>query len=228
MAGKKGWVAPTPAVRPSRAILKPNAAKIAATLTKAARQAGGGIPGMSQALIVSGQARPPSFAWGSSIFMGLHAHITACLEHGHAYLGHATREIMMAANLNTGFTAKQRADIVAGLNKVLADSYALYLKTHGYHWNVRGANFAALHVLLEGQYTEQWTALDAIAERIRALGELAPMGYAAFGNLSSIKDGDAEKEWDGMFKELLSDNETVIATLRDAFEAADEAGDEAT
>jgi starvation-inducible DNA-binding protein len=134
----------------------------------------------------------------------------------------------MAANLNTGFTAKQRADTVAGLNKVLADSYALYLKTHGYHWNVRGANFSALHVLLEGQYTEEWTALDAIAERIRALGELAPMGYGAFGNLSSIKDGDAEKEWEGMFKELLTDNETVIATLRAAFEAADEAGDEAT
>lgn len=134
----------------------------------------------------------------------------------------------MTANLNTGFTAKQRADIVAGLNKVLADSYALYLKTHGYHWNVRGPNFQALHLLLEGQYTEQWTALDAIAERIRALGELAPMGYGAFGNLSSIKDGDAEKEWEGMFQELLADNETVIATLRGAFKAADDAGDEAT
>jgi starvation-inducible DNA-binding protein len=84
---------------------------------------------------------------------------------------------------------------------------------------VRGPNFQALHVLLEGQYTEEWTALDAIAERIRALGELAPMGYGAFGNLSSIKDGDAEKEWEGMFKELLTDNETVIATLRDAFAA---------
>ena len=134
----------------------------------------------------------------------------------------------MASNLNTGFTAKQRADIVAGLNKVLADSYALYLKTHGYHWNVRGPNFQALHVLLEGQYTEQWTALDAIAERIRALGELAPMGYAAFGNLSSIKDGNPENEWEAMLSELKADNETVIRTLRDASPVADDAGDEAT
>ncbi|MBO9709680.1 MAG: DNA starvation/stationary phase protection protein [Caulobacter sp.] len=134
----------------------------------------------------------------------------------------------MATTLNTGFTAKQRTDIAAGLNKVLADSYALYLKTHGYHWNVRGPNFQALHVLLEGQYTEEWAALDAIAERIRALGELAPQGYAAFGNLSSIKDGDGEKDWEGMVQELLADNETVIATLRAAFPAADEAGDEAT
>ncbi|MDI1363911.1 MAG: DNA starvation/stationary phase protection protein [bacterium] len=129
---------------------------------------------------------------------------------------------------NIGLSAKHRSDIASGLNKVLADSYALYLKTHGYHWNVRGPNFQSLHVLLEGQYTEEWTALDAIAERIRALGELAPQGYAAFGNLSSIKDGDPEQDWEAMFKELKTDNETVIATLRDAFPAAEAAGDEAT
>lgn len=104
----------------------------------------------------------------------------------------------MADALNTGLTAKQRADIAASLNKVLADSYALYLKTHGYHWNVRGPNFQSLHVLLEGQYQEEWAALDDIAERIRALGELAPQGYAAFGNLSSIKDGNPENEWEAM------------------------------
>ncbi|PTT79285.1 DNA starvation/stationary phase protection protein, partial [Pseudomonas sp. HMWF010] len=61
----------------------------------------------------------------------------------------------MAAMPNTGLTAKQRSEIATGLNKVLADSYALYLKTHGYHWNVRGPNFQSLHVLLEGQYTEE-------------------------------------------------------------------------
>jgi starvation-inducible DNA-binding protein len=134
----------------------------------------------------------------------------------------------MVVTLKTGLSAKQRSDIAAGLNKVLADSYALYLKTHGYHWNVRGPNFQALHVLLEGQYTEEWAALDTLAERIRALGELAPQGYAAFGNLSSIKDGDPEQDWEAMFKELQTDNETVIATLRATFPAAEEAGDEAT
>lgn len=134
----------------------------------------------------------------------------------------------MADALNTGLTAKQRADIAASLNKVLADSYALYLKTHGYHWNVRGPNFQSLHVLLEGQYQEEWAALDDIAERIRALGELAPQGYGAFGNLSSIKDGNPENEWEAMLSELKADNETVIRTLRDAFPVADDAGDEAT
>lgn len=134
----------------------------------------------------------------------------------------------MATAPNLGFSAKQRADIAQGLSKVLADSYALYLKTHGYHWNVRGPYFPALHVLLEGQYQEEWAALDLIAERIRAIGELAPQGYAAFGNLSSIKDGDGEKDWEAMLKELLTDNETVIATLRSAIDAPEEAGDEAT
>ena len=134
----------------------------------------------------------------------------------------------MAAAPNTGLSAKQRSDIASALNKVLADSYALYLKTHGYHWNVRGPNFQSLHVLLEGQYQDEWAALDDIAERIRALGELAPQGYAAFGNLSSIKDGDPEQDWEAMFTELKTDNETVIATLRAAFPVADEAGDEAT
>jgi starvation-inducible DNA-binding protein len=134
----------------------------------------------------------------------------------------------MADGFNTGLTAKQRAEIATSLNKVLADSYALYLKTHGYHWNVRGPNFQSLHVLLEGQYQEEWAALDDIAERIRALGEFAPQGYAAFGNLSSIKDGNPENEWEAMLKELLADNETVIRTARDAFPVAEDAGDEAT
>ena len=134
----------------------------------------------------------------------------------------------MADTLNTGLSAKQRADIAASLNKVLADSYALYLKTHGYHWNVRGPNFQSLHVLLEGQYQEEWAALDDIAERIRALGELTPMGYGAFGNLSSLKDGNPENEWEAMLSELKADNETVIRTLRDAVPIADDAGDEAT
>ena len=134
----------------------------------------------------------------------------------------------MAVAVNIGISSKDRGAIVAGLNKVLADAYAVYLKTHGYHWNVRGPNFQSLHVLLEGQYTEQWAALDTIAERIRALGELAPQGYGAFGNLSSIKDGDPEQDSDGMLTDLLKDNETLIATLRAAFPATEAGGDEAT
>ena len=65
-----------------------------------------------------------------------------------------------------------------GLSRFLADSFTLYLKTHNFHWNVTGPMFNALHNMFEAQYTEQWNALDEIAERIRALGFNAPGSYA--------------------------------------------------
>ena len=86
--------------------------------------------------------------------------------------------------IDTGLKPKERADFARELSKALADSYALYLKTHGYHWNVRGPEFFSLHNLLEEQYREIWAALDDIAERIRALGELAPQSASAFANLT--------------------------------------------
>ena len=112
--------------------------------------------------------------------------------------------------------------IAAGLARLLADTYAVYLKTHGYHWNVRGPAFASLHTLFMTQYTEMWTAIDEIAERIRALGELAPQGYGAFGNLSSIREGDPEKNSQAMLKELIADHETLIATAKAARDGADD------
>lgn len=111
------------------------------------------------------------------------------------------------------------------LSKVLADSYMIYQKVHGYHWNVKGPNFRALHLLFEEQYNEIWTSIDDVAERIRALGELAPMGGSALGNLTSIKDGDATLSAEDMLKDLKAGYETVIATLKAACSAADDAGD---
>ena len=112
--------------------------------------------------------------------------------------------------------------IAAGLSKLLADTYAVYLKTHGYHWNVRGPNFSSLHTLFMTQYTEMWTAIDLVAERIRALGELAPQGYGAFGQLSGVKDGDPSQTADAMLKELLADHQTLIATAKAARDGADD------
>ena len=128
--------------------------------------------------------------------------------------------------MNTGPSAKDRKTVSEGLSKLLADSYAVYLKTHGYHWNVRGPNFSQLHSLFMAQYTEMWTAIDEVAERIRALGELAPQGYGAFGNLSAIKDGDPSKNAEAMLKDLIDSHETLIATLYASLPAAQEAGDE--
>lgn len=134
----------------------------------------------------------------------------------------------MAAGINTGLDAKGREAVAQELSKLLADTYAVYLKTHGYHWNVRGPNFAALHGLFMQQYTEMWTAIDAVAERIRALGAPAPQGYGAFGDLSSIKDGDPAKTAEQMIAELLADQEAVVATARAALPAAQAANDEVT
>ena len=129
-------------------------------------------------------------------------------------------------SVNTGPSAKDRKAVAEGLAKLLADSYAVYLKTHGYHWNVRGPNFSQLHTLFMAQYTEMWTAIDEVAERIRALGELAPQGYGAFGDLSAIKDGDPTKNAEAMLKDLIESHETLIATLYAALPSAQEAGDE--
>lgn len=134
----------------------------------------------------------------------------------------------MTATINTGLNKAERTTVAAELGKVLADTYAVYLKTHGYHWNVRGPEFFSLHSLLEEQYREIWAAVDEIAERIRALGELAPQGYATFANLTSIKDGDPEKDAPAMLTELMKDHETLIATARDALKAADDEGDDVT
>jgi starvation-inducible DNA-binding protein len=74
-----------------------------------------------------------------------------------------------ALSIDIGISANERANIAKGLSKLLADSYALYLMTHNFHWNVTGPQFNSLHQMFMTQYTEQWTALDLIAERIRAL-----------------------------------------------------------
>lgn len=134
----------------------------------------------------------------------------------------------MSDKIDTGLNKSERADVAEALTKVLADSYAVYLKTHGYHWNVRGPSFFSFHNLLEQQYRDMWAALDDIAERIRALGVLAPQSGSAYANLTAIKDGDPEKEAEAMLRELMKDHETVIATARAGIEVADGAGDEAT
>lgn len=117
---------------------------------------------------------------------------------------------------------KSQNEIAAGLSRLLADTYAVYLKTHGYHWNVRGPNFGSLHALFMTHYTEMWAAIDLIAERIRALGELAPMGYGAFAQLSQIKDGDPAQNAEAMLKELVADHAALVATAKAARDGADD------
>jgi starvation-inducible DNA-binding protein len=99
-----------------------------------------------------------------------------------------TRKSSKVAEIDIGISNADRAEIAHGLSGLLADSYTLYLMTHNFHWNVTGPMFNTLHLMFMGQYTEQWTALDLIAERIRALGHPAPGTYKEFVKLASIKE----------------------------------------
>lgn len=130
--------------------------------------------------------------------------------------------------LNTGIPKNKREEISKGLSSVLADSYYLMLKTHNYHWNVKGLNFRQIHLLTEEQYTELFSAVDVIAERIRALGFNAPGSIKEFDQLSSIKQGDSNKSDVEMLEDLLESHETVIRSARKAVSPAADASDEAT
>ena len=133
--------------------------------------------------------------------------------------------------IDIGISDKDRREIATALSKFLADSYTLYLKTHNFHWNVTGPMFNALHNMFEAQYTEQWTALDDIAERIRALGYNAPGSYAEFIKLSSIKEEPGATEapdWREMVRQLVVGNEAVCRSARKAIDVADDADDEPT
>lgn len=134
-----------------------------------------------------------------------------------------------APAINIGINEKDRAAIAAGLSKLLADTYTLYLTTHNFHWNVTGPMFNTLHVMFMTQYTELWNAVDPIAERIRSLGHPAPGSYAQFSKLSSIKDAPTKppKALE-MVSILVEGHEAVARTAREMFPLADKAGDEPT
>jgi starvation-inducible DNA-binding protein len=136
-----------------------------------------------------------------------------------------------APKIDIGIGEKDRKKIADGLARFLADSYTLYLKTHNFHWNVTGPMFNTLHGMFMTQYTEQWTALDEIAERIRALGFNAPGSYAQFVKLASIKEEPGTPdapEWREMVRQLVVGNEAVCRTARKVLEIADDADDNPT
>ena len=128
--------------------------------------------------------------------------------------------------LNIGIEREQREKIAAGLSRLLADSYTLYLKTHNFHWNVTGPQFNTLHTMFEQQYTELAAAVDEIAERIRALGIRAPGSYSAFLKLTSIEEGAGNESAEEMIRQLVIGQEAVARTAREAFPAAEEGSDE--
>jgi len=131
-------------------------------------------------------------------------------------------------DINIGIDTQDRQAISEGLSKLLADTYTLYLKTHAFHWNVTGPMFQTLHLLFEQQYTEEWNALDLIAERIRALGYIAPGSYHQFAQLTSIAEEEGVPKAAGMIRQLIEGQEAVVRTARALFKVVDKASDEPT
>lgn len=125
----------------------------------------------------------------------------------------------------TGLREEAYAEVAGALGEVLADSFQLFIKTQGVHWNVAGASFYGLHTLTEMQYGEIYEAIDEIAERIRALGHKAPASYTTYGKLSRITDEDRPLDTGQQVAMLMRDNGLVCQTLRDALEIAEENDD---
>jgi starvation-inducible DNA-binding protein len=131
-------------------------------------------------------------------------------------------------DINIGIGESDRAKAADAVRTLLANTYTLYLKTHGYHWNVEGPHFQQLHVQFMEQYTEMWTAVDELAERIRALGHYAPSSYAEMGELSTIKEESGNPDWKKMVQTLAQGHELVAKSAREVLRIAEDIGDDAT
>lgn len=131
-------------------------------------------------------------------------------------------------SIDIGISDSNRKKIADGLSNLLADSYTLYMMTHNFHWNVTGPQFNTLHTMFMTQYTEQWAALDIIAERIRALGYPAPRTYSEFSKRASIKEVDGVPKATEMVRHLVKAQEATARTARKLFPLADAANDQPT
>jgi starvation-inducible DNA-binding protein len=129
---------------------------------------------------------------------------------------------------DTGLDAKAYGAVAEALGPVLADSYQMFIKTQGVHWNVHGPSFYGLHKLTEDQYTDLYAAIDEIAERIRALGAPAPASYTSYGKMGEIRDEENDGSMESQVAMLVRDNGILCRTLRGALDVAEKHGDVVT
>jgi starvation-inducible DNA-binding protein len=127
-----------------------------------------------------------------------------------------------------GIAAKDIDAISTGLAQAVAETFTLFVKTQGYHWNVTGPTFHSLHEMFEEQYLDLHQAADDLAERMRALGTPAPGSFTEFLALATIKDSEPTPDATTMVKRLASDHESISRILRPLVDLADQAGDVAT
>lgn len=115
-------------------------------------------------------------------------------------------------------------ELVQSMKKALADTFAFYLKAHGFHWNVEGRTFCQDHELFSRIYEEVYGSIDKFAEEIRAMDAYAPASFARFSELTSIEDEIKILTAQGMFEKLLADNSIVLASVEQAYALAEAAG----
>lgn len=115
--------------------------------------------------------------------------------------------------------------LIEAMKRVLADSFAMYVKAHYYHWNVEGPDFFQLHGLFEVIYGEVYGSVDTTAEHIRALGAYAPGSFGRYGELTTIEDENTVPMALEMVNRLAIDNQKVITTLKAALKLAEDLGE---
>ena len=130
--------------------------------------------------------------------------------------------------VDIGIKDKDRKAIAGSLSKFLADSFCLYVKTHNYHWNVKGPMFQTLHSMFMDQYTELWNALDEIAERIRSLGYPAPGTMKEFAELSEVAETAGVPKAEDMIVDVIAASQIVTKSARKVLALADKANDQPT
>src|ERR1700720_4239884 len=129
----------------------------------------------------------------------------------------------------TDLKASATADIAGAMNAILADVFALYMKTKNFHWHMSGPHFRDYHLLLDEQADQIYAMTDPIAERVRKLGGLTIRSIGHIARTQRLSDNDADYvEPSDMLAELREDNKTLVASLRQAHNVCDEAGDIAT
>lgn len=130
--------------------------------------------------------------------------------------------------IDIGLTESARKNSVEALKTLLGETYALYNKTHGYHWNVTGPRFNELHNMFMAQYNELWLALDLIAERIRALGHFAPGSSGEMLEHATIKPDNGVPDASDMVKNLAAGHEAVSRAAKTGIKIAEENNDPVT
>ncbi|HTV35063.1 MAG TPA: DNA starvation/stationary phase protection protein [Xanthobacteraceae bacterium] len=139
------------------------------------------------------------------------------------------RKVTPALDTPTDLSSEAVAEISAKINVVLADFFALYLKTKNFHWHISGPHFRDYHLLLDQQGEQIFDATDDIAERVRKIGGTTLRSIGNIAELQTLKDNDQDfvPPFD-MLRELMNDNKALVITMRAAHEVTDKYGDVAT